>query len=654
MLTICFKCETMGTVMNHRKIRIGFIGSTGNFLECAGRLTPPEEFEAHFAQAGLDEAIPIGQRMEQQGVEVVVSRRGTGHLLRENLSVPVLSVPLTSFELLSNIKEAARLGRKILLTAFRSEVTHVELLEELFDIEIVPGVFTDSNGLEDLILNGQRQGCQVVVGGGVTKSLANRHGLAAVEVQTSEDAMGSTIENARSAAFSYRREHEKSLRYQTIIDSISEGILAVDRHGRVTTINRVALNFLHLESDRALGRSIKNLSLPGTITKVMEEEKPQGNQLEKISRETYLVSHVPVMDGQEVIGGISTYRDIPNVMKAENEVRRSLAKRFVAKYHIGDLIHKSLVMKDLVRQAENFARTDSTVLLLGETGTGKELLAHSLHRLGPRRSGPFVSINCAALPDQLLESELFGHEEGAFTGSRRGGKPGLFELAHNGTIFLDEMGATPPNLQARLLRVLQEREVMRIGGDRLIPINVRVIAATNQNLGQEVLAGRFREDLFFRLDILTLKIPPLRERIEDLPLLVEALIERATPTGVKPLRLPPESQERLMRLAWPGNVRQLNNFIEKLVILSGNGFSRSIFNEIYRQLHDYRPNIKPDADHPAEGLSDLVRRRVLEDEARLILRALEENAYNKTEAARHLGISRVTLWRKLKALNLGE
>jgi transcriptional regulator with PAS, ATPase and Fis domain len=297
---------------------------------------------------------------------------------------------------------------------------------------------------------------------------------------------------------------------------------------------------------------------------------------------------------------------------------------------------------------------DSTVLITGETGTGKEILAHSIHTLGPRRKGPFISINCAAIPDQLLESELFGYEEGAFTGSRRGGKPGLFELAHNGAIFLDEIGATPMSLQSRLLRVLQEHEVMRIGGDRLIPVNVRVIAATNQNLCLEVQKGRFREDLYFRLDVLTIHVPPLRERMDDLPVLVQALIHRcARNSRMQSLALPKCYLDKLMELRWPGNVRQLQNFVEKLVILCEDGFKADVFEQLYTDLLGYSLVRDREANLERTSVNDFLRHKARDDEARSIRKALEESGFCKTTAAKKLGVSRTTLWRKMREMGLG-
>jgi propionate catabolism operon transcriptional regulator len=341
-------------------------------------------------------------------------------------------------------------------------------------------------------------------------------------------------------------------------------------------------------------------------------------------------------------------------MQAESQVRRTMSKRLTAKYTVDDFVHQNWQTKRVIEQAKRFALTDSTVLISGGTGTGKEILAHAIHNLSRRRRGPFVSINCAALPEQLLESELFGYEEGAFTGSKRGGKPGLFELAHNGSIFLDEIGGTPLSLQTRLLRVLQEREVMRIGGDRLIPVNLRVISAANQDLSREVAQGRFREDLFFRLNVLKLAIPPLKERTDDLPMLLRALIKRAARRHrMPPVDIPGPCLDQLCCLPWPGNVRQLSNFAERLIVLCGGEFQQAVFDELCTELVEYSLCQKPEPKQPGgQPLPQYLAAKQRGEEARMIQRALEETAFNKARAAKRLGISRTTLWRKMKSLGM--
>jgi transcriptional regulator, propionate catabolism operon regulatory protein len=454
------------------------------------------------------------------------------------------------------------------------------------------------------------------------------------------------IEDALSVARLNRQEQEKSKRYQCIIDSTSEAIVSVNRFGIMTTMNKAAKELLKIENDHAEHALIDYLP-KSNFRMIYDTKQPLFNKLEKIKGDLYLTNHIPISVNDEVAGIVSIFKNTANVIKDENEVRRNFAKGLVAKYNIKDLIHSSSIMRDVVQKARKYAFSDSTILINGETGTGKEILAQSIHNMGKRTKGPFVSINCAALPDQLLENELFGHEEGAFTGSKRGGKIGLFELAHTGTIFLDEIASTSPGVQVRLLRVLQEKNVLRIGSDRLIPINVRVLAASNKNLIEEVRSGRFRGDLFFRLNVLIINIPPLRKRIEDLPIIIADLIRRISDTyGFKPISIPDPYVRKLMRYPWPGNVRQLENFIERLLLLTDSIFNAAVFNELFQEIETL--NISEMNPHDQIAEQDSTGKGVYAPKK--ISEVLIDAKFCKTKAAQMLGISRTTLWRKMKTL----
>jgi len=306
-------------------------------------------------------------------------------------------------------------------------------------------------------------------------------------------------------------------------------------------------------------------------------------------------------------------------------------------------------MRDVVEKARNFATTDSTILIRGESGCGKELFAQGIHRASQRSGDPFVAVNCAALPDDLLESELFGYEEGAFTGARKGGKPGLFELAHGGTIFLDEIGSITLNLQARLLRVLQGREVMRIGGDSIIPVNVRCIVATNENLQNAIKEGNFRLDLYFRINVLNLSIPPLRSRPDDIPLLAEHFLREFRQRIHKPVPRIPASMAQWMReYGWPGNVRELQNFCERLAILAD---GKTPDEKRVRQLIAEASEELLSRDLPS-GNAVTVTFGTLEEMENQIIAALDKRGVgNQAEMAKLLGISRTTLWKRMNKNN---
>ncbi len=318
----------------------------------------------------------------------------------------------------------------------------------------------------------------------------------------------------------------------------------------------------------------------------------------------------------------------------EENIRREIySKGHVARFSFQDIHGKSPALLHAIAIAKKQARVDSTILISGETGVGKELFAQSIHRASNRADGPFVAVNCAALPENLLESELFGYVEGAFTGARRKGKSGLFELAHHGTIFLDEISEIPYGLQGRLLRVLQEREVIRLGYDRVIPIDVRVLCATNRNLRKLVEEGKFRSDLFWRLNVLSLSIPSLRERHSEILSLVRHFLLTASKSRAAEISFTAEAQHFLEQYTWPGNVREVNNFCERLLAVNSEGV---IDEPLVKSILEYREESTVPlkfSDHDAD-----------------IRRALVQSGGSISQAAEILGIHRATLWRRLKRL----
>jgi transcriptional regulator with PAS, ATPase and Fis domain len=318
--------------------------------------------------------------------------------------------------------------------------------------------------------------------------------------------------------------------------------------------------------------------------------------------------------------------------------RRIYATGHVANYTFQDILGNSPQIKNVIYAAKEFAVTQSAILILGETGSGKEVFAQSIHNYSNRRQGPFVAINCAALPAQILESELFGYVAGAFTGASQKGKPGLFEIAHEGTIFLDEIGEMDFLTQGKLLRVLQEKKVMRLGSDKVLPIDVRVIAATNKNLKSLVNQNKFRADLYYRLNVLQLKIPPLRERRADLENLVNVFLETYLQPSSRHLLFTPAALNALAQYPWPGNIRELKNIVERIAAVCK---SHSIDAPFISQM------LKDEEDQE-QSLSTFISNNELDE----IKKALAEARGNRTQAAKILGISRSTLWRKLGQLGL--
>lgn len=349
--------------------------------------------------------------------------------------------------------------------------------------------------------------------------------------------------------------------FDILLQLLDDGIIGVNTKGLIYFYNDAAENITGLKRGNVLGRYIWELMPQFPYRQVLDTALPIKGKLIKINGVDIVISVHPLMNLDEKHGVVGTLRKFSDTEKQQHKLRAQvIGKGHVAKYTFEHIIGESPVIKNLKDIACRMADSDSSVLITGESGTGKELFAQAIHNQSRRRDFPFIAVNCAAIPESLLESELFGYEEGAFTGAKKGGKLGLFEMAHQGTLFLDEISEMAPNLQARLLRVLQEKEVMRIGGDSIINVDVRIIAVTNRDMKELVQRGQFRKDLYFRLNILPLTIAPLRERLEDIPL----LIDHMSKVLQVEFTLTPEAQKAFYRHSWEGNVRELRNYVEYL------------------------------------------------------------------------------------------
>lgn len=434
---------------------------------------------------------------------------------------------------------------------------------------------------------------------------------------------------------------------QNILESMQEGVEIVDSTGNVVFLNTAFLKITGYSINDRLGKNIFDVHPNGTLATVLKTRVPM-NYVMAFAEETGKVglSNVsPIYKNGELVGAILVCQDVSEIIELSKKLSEqnllvdSLYKKVgEAKYNLDDILCQSEVMKKIKDLIKHVAFSDASILIEGETGTGKELLAHAIHNISPRHKKPFIQVNCAAIPEGLLESEMFGYEQGAFTGALKKRK-GMFELANKGTIFLDEIGDMSVALQTKLLRVLQTNEIRRLGGSEIIKIDVRVISATNRNLREMLKSGTFREDLYYRLNVVPISVPPLRERKEDIPLLVRYFVKKSCARFGKPLLdVTPQALSLLQKHDWPGNVRELDNVIQYAVLTCSG------------------PVIEPKDILPKLPLEKVTFprneiQRLEEVEKRMIKSALEMYGFSlesKKKVAEKLGISISTLYNKIK------
>lgn len=627
------------------------------------RLLPPL-LSAYEAQAQVRivnqvfaEALASARNLIRAGeVDVFVSAGASGAYLRNRLDAPVVLLQVTGFDILRALREAREVSPRIAIFSFQAIRAELEEVKELLNLDIEQCTYTTPYDARERVKKLAAKGFQVIVGSSMITRLAEEQGLVGVFLYSPHSAR-KALDDAIEIARLQRLQEAQREWLNGILRHLHEGVIAVDMHGRIQSVNPAMERLLGLEAGAALGKPVQEVAPGLGLERTLQGGVSERERIQRIGNRTVVTHCIPIRAHGAQTGAVLTCQDSSTIQRVDRSIRaQHRPRKFVAKHELDQIVGISPALLQAKRLAAQYAKTDATVLITGESGTGKELIAQGIHNASPRRHHPFVPINCAAFPETLLESELFGYEEGAFTGSRRGGKIGLIESAHTGTLFLDEVGEIPLTLQAKLLRVLQEREVLRLGANDPTPVDVRVVAATNRDLGAAVAAGRFRADLYYRLNILHLHLPPLRERPEDVPLLAAHLLEEA----LKRLRAPRPVDdlletllEHFVRYPWPGNVREMENVMERLAVLLAHegtldvaGLAR-VAPELFAPQRGVALGPPP---APGAVLRSLQRAH----EMAHIHRVLEECGGSLTRASARLGVSRTTLWRKLRASGLGQ
>ena len=626
--------------------------------------------EIRVVPKGFDEAV---EAIAQAGdaLDVVVAAGSNGAYLRRFATKPVALVDVTGKDLMQALATARDIDPSVALVTYGQAVAELERFKAAFGVEFHERVYRTAEEAEQQVFELKALGVRAIVGPGLVTDLSVRAGLAGVFLY-SLSSVRLAFETALEIASATRVESRKRDRLDAVLKHLRDGVVSLDTSGRVESINDKVAAILGIARESAIGRRFGELYAP-----LADAANADGDadSVHWIGGVRYVVSTTPIVERGVASGAVVTFQEAQTLQRLDRSLRSTdRPQDLVARFSLDDLVGRSDQATRLRTLARRYAGADATVLILGESGSGKELLAQGMHNASSRRDYPFVAVNCGALPESLLESELFGYEEGAFTGARRGGKPGLIEAAHGGTLFLDEIGEMPLSVQVRLLRVLQQREVIRLGATRPTRVDVRVIAATHRDLDGLVACGAFRQDLFYRLNILRLNVPPLRARRADvLPLAALFLRHALARNGVAPAAAPPlalSALRVLMRYRWPGNVRELENVIERLAVHASIGsradrIDARLLAELVPEMYasDAAAPMFPAQPRASDVMSpgaaafvtpldtrraERLKERGRASERALIERALAECGGDRDAVCRQLGISKSTLWRRLR------
>ncbi|MGE9985593.1 sigma 54-interacting transcriptional regulator [Desulfovibrio sp. SGI.169] len=635
--------------MNHSAFHFAFVSNSLPVARIVHDYAATRRLPVEIRLASMEEALPVARALLAEGTDVILGGGGTGKLLRRHLRRPVVTVARSHLDILEALLKAREHTDYIACTCYGAPPPWPALFAKLLNIRLLPVTFTTTQELTSGISQAVDQGVGCVVGGGICAEIAQAQGCRGEVVTPGGEALERALDEALNIARSQQQDREQTAWLRGVLESLHEGIVGVDAEGRTATSNRAAEALLEDLFDSSGGHGLtQSLGLAKALKTGCGEE----GIIRRLNGQELVINTRPILVDGKPRGALAAFAPAARLRDLTRRLKNSGRRGLIARHSLDSLLGASPAMRELRLQAARFANADAALHIHGESGTGKEVLAHALHQAGSRGKGPFVALNCGALPESLLESELFGYDEGAFTGARRGGKEGLFELAQDGSVFLDEIADISPAVQIRLLRVLETGEIFRLGGDRPIAVNARVISSSWKNLVDEVRAGRFRADLYYRLSLLRLQTPPLRKRPEDIPLLARHLLARM---NMAHKELSPHALNLLKGYAWPGNVRELDALLRRYSLLSdGAQCDEALLEKLLDDLRATQGLLAP-AEQPAgksaglpQGRGTLKER--LESLEREIIRAeLETCGRHRGRAARNLGISANTLWRKMKS-----
>ncbi|WP_455630950.1 sigma 54-interacting transcriptional regulator [Megamonas sp.] len=576
----------------------------------------------------------VSQARKYPNISVIVSRGGTARDLKKYTDKIIVDINISFADIFPSIEKLSRQGCKNIAIISNNHIIDKEetdlTINDTF-IKIRP--YAADEDVPHIIESFEPK-IDGIIGDIKPVEIGNTYNIPSIYIESNTLSITKAVKEALSIVDSQQKKLLRLQTLQSIINNIDEGIIVYDLNNKPIFSNELGQYIIN-----------NNFILSGKhgTNKLVNFLNDYNGKILDINNEKMLLEVINLNLSDNLNNKVLIFQKVNAVEKTARKIQLALyQKGLYAKKTFNDILYNSDEMKTIIETAKQFAQSSSSILIYGETGTGKEGLAQSIHNASPRANKPFVSVNCASLPPTLIESELFGYVDGAFTGARKSGKKGLFELAHTGTIFLDEIGDLPLDIQSRLLRVIQEREIMRIGDDKIQSIDIRLICATNKNLKQLVREGKFRQDLYYRINVLRLTLPPLRQRKEDIMLLMNFYLNRYSHDKTKILQLADDIQAYLINYPWYGNIRELKNVAEVLAFIYKDGLT----------LEQVKNILDEDTDETTtaaeENILSIPIEGNLKDMEKAIIRQLIEKKYSSDDICRLLGISKVTLWRKTK------
>ena len=617
------------------------------------------DLDLSIREGNVEAALPAALEAEKNGADIIISRGGTAEIIRKHIKVPVVDIPVSDVDLLKILYPLRDQNKTILVVGFKNAVYKCHSVAQILGIRTIDLTvpYETKTYNFDYI---KQQAEKLIKEYNVDTIIGDQTAIVNLQsfceslylIKSSRDDVIMAIDKTKNALSTYSHFIKSKIApVSSVLDFIDDAIISTDDEGIITIFNKSAENYISYNQKSAIGKKLDEIDsnnqyfskLKDSISNVLKTNQPEYKQI-NLKSSRYIINTTPIIIAKKTRGVVSSLKNVKHQEKEGNNSYKKYINGFSNKYTFSDIITRDPEILQIIERAKYFSKTNAAILIEGESGVGKEIFAQSIYSLSPRHEKPFIAVNCAAFPPQLLESELFGYEGGTFTGAQKGGKKGLFELADGGTLFLDEIGEMDLSMQVKFLRALEEKQIKRIGGSKIINVDVQIITATNRDLKQMVSEGNFRTDLYYRINLLKLDIPPLKDRIDDIEYIAVHFINMFNRKHSLLIEsISKDAITLLKNYRWPGNIRELKNIIERTVLTIRKGIIRA------EDIKTTAPEITDSSMSEKKNTSsEILSGTMAEIKCKAALQALKDSRYNKSLAARKLGIDRSTLDRLLE------